>query len=421
MSISHFTIRQITKTVKIMQKYFILILTIFFISCVNQQNKNSHFTKEQITSLHLDSTKILNIETDSVIKVDMNQFLKKQTFDFGSLVKEVKLIPLETTDESLLDNILKILVTDSNIYIYDDFKGGGIVIFNNKGKFIKRIPYGQGPGELYKLNDIDFDKDKNELVAYQHPFLLFYTASGEFVRHQRLPFGFFNFTIIPDGYVFKTIDRDGNEHLGHLEDFTLLVTDKNFKVESVGLPTFPRDIHFGGYNYLYKNNTIKVTQNLTDTIFQYISGTDQLKVKYVLDYSKKKIPEQYLLVSHSEFKNITKHNDYYFYIGQYLETESQNVFFLENAYIGTQTIVYRDKKSGSLRGGTNADFNQNEIPPIAFPKAAYGNYFISSYLPSKKDSFLSKSSIISSEDKLKVKGLIEDDNPVLVFYKLKNF
>jgi len=418
MSVSHFIVRLIQKNMK---KYYIFVLIIFFIGCVNQQNKNLRFTEKQISSLQLDSTKKLNVEIDSVKKIDLNPFLKKQSFDFGSLVNEVRLIPLETTNESLLDNILKIQVTNSNIYIYDDFKGGGIVIFNKNGKFVKRIPFGQGPGELYRLSDIDFDKEKNELVAYQHPFLLFYSASGQFLRQQRLPFGFFNFTVIPDGYVFKTIDRDGNEHLGHLKDFTLLVTDKNFKLKTVGLPYSRKDVHYGGYNYLYKNNTIQVTQNLTDTIFEYISGTNLLKANYILDYEKKKVPKQYLLASHSEFMNITKQNDYYFYIGQYLETECQNIFFLENKYIGTQTIVYRDKKTGNLRGGTSADYNQNEIPPVAFPKAAFGNYLVSWYLPNKNDSFLSNSSIISGGDKLKVKGLTVDDNPVLVFYKLKNF
>jgi len=97
--------------------YIIILSTIFLFACVKQQNENHYFSNDQIASLEIDSTKKLNVETDSAIKIDLNRFLKKQSFDFGSLVKEVKLIPLETTDESLLDNILKIIVTDSHIYI----------------------------------------------------------------------------------------------------------------------------------------------------------------------------------------------------------------------------------------------------------------------------------------------------------------
>lgn len=404
-----------------MKKLNLLILIVLLIGCSKKQDSNMQFSQKQIASLQLDSTKVLTVATDSAIKIDLNRFLKKQSFDFGSLVKEVKLIPLETTDESLLDNILKIIVTDSHIYIYDKFKGGGIVVFDINGKYIKRIANGQAPGELYRLYDIDFDKSKSELVAYQHPFLMFYNASGEFSRQQRLPMGFYNFSVTANGYIFKSLDREGNGHLGHFEDCTFLVTDKNFKLKSVGLPYFPSDVNLVGYNYLYHNNSnFDVTQNFTDTIYQYMDLADKLKAKYILDFSKKKLPESYLQGSWEKFDKATRENNYYFYLGQYIETENNNVFFLENKSIG-QTIIYRDKKSGNLVGGTSADYNQNEIPPIAFPKGASGSYLISLFLPSKNDSYFTNSSIINYQDKQKVKNLTEDDNPVLVMFKLKNF
>jgi hypothetical protein len=237
-----------------MRKYIILNLAIFFIACTYQGNTNSRFTEEQIKSLHLDSTTVLTVNTDSVENIDLNPFLKKQNFDFGSLVKEVKLVPLETTNESLIDVIYKVLVTDSNIYIYDRFKGGGLAIFDNKGKFVTRITHGQGPGDIFRLLDIAYDKQKNELIAYQHPFLYYYTSTGRFIQRLILPFGFYNFTVIPDGYVFKALDGQGNGHLGLLKDYTLLVTDKDFKLKSAGLPYLPNEINYGGSYYMTKKS-----------------------------------------------------------------------------------------------------------------------------------------------------------------------
>jgi len=406
-----------------MQKYILFFLTALLISCSNNQKQKSRFSEEQISSLQLDSTKILTTEIDSLIKVDLNPFLQKQHFDFGSLIKEVRLVPLETTDESLVDDILKILVTEQYIYIMDDFKGSGIAIFDKNGKFVKRIPHGQGPGELYRLYDIAYDAENNELIAYQHPYLIFYTSSGIFLRQKKLPFGFYNFTVIPSGYIFKTLDRQGNGHLEHLEDYTLFITDKEFRLNSVGLFYSPKGSIRGGYNYLYNNgNTITITQGYTDTIYQFIRETNTLKAKYVLDYSKKKLPESYLyLDAYSKFNSIVRQNDYYFYIGEKLDTEYQTVFFLMNDYIGLKTIIYMDKLTGHLIGGTNADFNMNEIPSIGFPSAVSGNYFISVHLSNENDSFLSNSSIITEEDKKKIKSLTEDNNPVLVFFQLKNF
>jgi hypothetical protein len=287
------------------------------------------------------------------------------------------------------------------------------------------MSHGQGPGEIFRLLDIAYDKEKDELIAYQHPFLYYFSSSGKFHHRAKLPFGFYNFTIIPEGYVFKTLDRQGNEHLDSWDDYTLLVTDKKFKLKSVGLSYAPNEINYGGYNYLYKNNnTISVTQRFTDTVYHYFISTNLLTAKYVLDYSKKELPKQYLEGSKKEFDDAISNNDYYYYLGEYLESDSHCVFVLMNDYIRFNTIIYRDKLSGNLRGGTHGNYDDvNEIPAMGFPFAISetGNYFISVHFPHPNDSLLSNSSIISEEDKLKVKNLTEDDNPVLVLFKLKNF
>ena len=56
----------------------------------------------------------------------------------------------------------------------DRFKGGGIIIFDHKGNFLKRISSGQGPGELNRLYDIDYNEEDSTLIAYQHSSFLFF-------------------------------------------------------------------------------------------------------------------------------------------------------------------------------------------------------------------------------------------------------
>ena len=406
-----------------MHKYLIPIL-IVFTSCGNRQ-ENTRYTQAQIESLKLNNTKVLKANTDSLITIDLNPFLKQQHFDFGALVKEVKLIPLETTDESLLDDFRKVVITPSHIYIHDDFKGGGIVIFDKEGNFIKRISNGRGPGELIRLYDIDFEEKNNELVAYQHSFLLFFTPSGEFIRQQRLPIGFYNFVTIPEGYVFKTIRGKINGHLEDLSDNTLLITDKKFKIKSAGIPKPHNQVAYTWRNYLCKNEELYISHRFTDTIYQYTSLDNQLKARYFLDYSSKKLPERHTINSFNGFDNIVRKKDYFFHLGKYLDTGLHHVIFLNNYYWqgGLQVVIYRDKHSGKLIGGTNADFNPTEMPRMAFPNWVSGEYFISTYLPTsdENDLFTSNSTIISAEDKAKAKGLDENSNPVLVLFKLKHF
>ena len=92
------------------------------------------------------------------------------------------------------------------------------------------------------------------MLFRSHPFICFYDSNGVFLNHQLLPFGFYNFIIDGDNYIFKTLDGLGNEHLQVKRDNTLLITDKNFELNKVSLPFNPNHIGFSGYNYLGKNN-----------------------------------------------------------------------------------------------------------------------------------------------------------------------
>ncbi|MBP1617091.1 MAG: hypothetical protein H6Q14_918 [Bacteroidetes bacterium] len=393
-------------------------------SCVNSHKEHdARFTKEQVKSLDLEGTTVLDININEVKVLNLNPFLKKQDFDFGSMVDSVKLLPLETTKESLISNIRKILVADSNVYIIDEFKGGSIVIFDRNGKFVKRIIKGQAPEEIFQPNDMAFDKRKGELVVYHKYFLSFFTPSGQYKSRTKVPFASYNFTILPNGYLFQSINGQGNSHFDLPKEYLTLVVDNNFKLKSVAIPYFySNNVNYGnGLGYLYADNGVaNITKPYTDTIYQYEYASNRLNAKYALDISRKKLPDKYLMGDWGDFEKALQQNDYFLYNGKYLETKNQNVFFVENWHIKSWGIIFRDKNSGNMKGGTNMVFNTNQIPPISFPISTYKQYFISTYLPDSKLD-LSSNSNLSQEDKIKIKNLTEDDNPVLVFYELKPF
>ncbi|WP_436414982.1 hypothetical protein [Petrimonas sp.] len=159
-----------------------------------------------------------------------------------------------------------------------------------------------------------------------------------------------------------------------------------------------------------------------DTIYQYISGINQLEAKYVLNFDNKKLPNKFLKGSMTEFKNAINNNNYYYYLGEYLETKQHNAFFLMNNSTGLKTIIYRDKGSQKMTGGTHAIYDdKKQIPAIGFPIATFRNYFISCHFPSESDSLLFMSSFLSEKDKKIIKIANEDDNPILVFFELMNF
>lgn len=94
--------------------------------------------------------------------------------------------------------------------------------------------------------------------------------------------------ITPGGYIFKTLDGYGNEHLDSHQNKTLLVTNKEFELKYAGLPVFHINANYGGYCYLYaNNNNIRITQNYGDTIYRYDVQREHLEALYVIDYHEK--------------------------------------------------------------------------------------------------------------------------------------
>lgn len=85
------------------------------------------------------------------------------------------------------------------------------------------------------------------------------------------------------------MDGYGNEHLRDKKNFTVLVTNKDFALECVGLPTVHMEANYGGYSYLYENEgCIGITNNNNDTIFHYNDSLHRLDAIYVMDYIIKK-------------------------------------------------------------------------------------------------------------------------------------
>ena len=132
-----------------MKKVINSLFVLFLVACQTGRMAGSRYTEEEIATLQLDDTQIITPETSQTKHLNLNPFLgEEKEFNFGSILKTVRLVPLETTNKSLLDHIQKIITTDEYIYIMDRYKEGSIIIFTKDGKFVKRLSHGQGPGEL---------------------------------------------------------------------------------------------------------------------------------------------------------------------------------------------------------------------------------------------------------------------------------
>lgn len=73
---------------------------------------------------------------------------------YSDIITDYNVIPLETTNESLIGNIDKIVFHDNQFFILDQFKVRTIFVFSSTGKFMWKLSkFGKGPGEFIEPTD----------------------------------------------------------------------------------------------------------------------------------------------------------------------------------------------------------------------------------------------------------------------------
>lgn len=143
-------------------------------------------------TFYLSSISVINGQTDHTdlpYNIDIKKNIKNiETINLSSIGKELSYIPLETTPECLIQEIKKILFSDSFIFV-SDFKR--LLQFDRNGKFIRQIgSAGMGPGEYISVGDFCIDEQKKEIyiIFSSAPKLLIFGFDGVFKNSINLSF-----------------------------------------------------------------------------------------------------------------------------------------------------------------------------------------------------------------------------------------
>jgi hypothetical protein len=127
---------------------------------------------------------------------DLPKITKVMLSDLGFV--DIKYIPLESKDQSLITAIDLVFFNDYSINKlipgdgYFLLKNGNNVLkFSEDGKFISRIGnIGRGPEEVTNIEDLDIDKENQNiylLSGWQKKFCV-YSPNGQFIRSFKVPF-----------------------------------------------------------------------------------------------------------------------------------------------------------------------------------------------------------------------------------------
>lgn len=131
-----------------MKNCFLLIaIASFLLGCSGNKKENTLQDEE--------GTPVINLSSDNVSKVAL--------LPLSEAAAKVEIVSLEVTDESLIGEITKMKVTDSDIWV-KHYKDNHVLRFSRSGKFLNKVgKVGQGPEEYIRMADFFVDENTKEV------------------------------------------------------------------------------------------------------------------------------------------------------------------------------------------------------------------------------------------------------------------
>ena len=397
---------------------FYLLLSCIFISCNN------------IDYVVIDSS------SDSSKVLDLDPVFEQQILTLNDIVDTMKVIALETTSESILANIYLMKFTENYIIINDRYKNGSIAIFDINGKFIRRIQSGNGPEDINVVRN--FDVDDHYLYTLQLEKVNKYTLTGEFVESyplfEKYQMSFRSLKAVDEGFLLCADPYNSNSG-----NYEILYTDKKFEKKNLFVFNHSLVGMRGCDDFRTLQGDLIFFPPLHNTVYRFDGNT--FKPFYVFNYPKyENTFETTPNTTESGLDFFSKHciRGKFFAEGRIFQ--GNDILYLTFPEGPTPPLrVYLDAKSGNFRSGFIPSPNDESLWPLEFGYVVctYNDYFIQTLSPESflviskgyedwdcvakhLDESVSHLKYLSDEDKNKILTAKEDDNPLLILYKLKD-
>ncbi len=358
---------------------------------------------------------------------------KGRVMDLSEIAKEIRYVPLETTDSSLVGNMYHFLYEAGHIYVRDNEKS--IKIFDSTGKYVRTINRcGRGPEEY--LNIIDFQvipKNGNiTIIPLMSGILYEYDMHGNCISITKMP-------DLKDYLTIGSIKMADNLYLASVfkldsvSEYSVIMYDSlsniKMKVPNPELQLNRANIRFViNAPVLTKfGNNIRITYAdlQLDTIFSIDAGM-KLEKPFIFNYGEFKKPE-------GNGSDITDDSKIINQIWKMIETE--DYLFLGFNFRGLATeplgkgrkhvLALFDKNSGELtllnqpvKGKIGLRDNLENGPVFRPIEATSGNQLLSVYSATYFLDFVKNNKCSGKIIKIAQK-LSENDNPIVAIVNLK--
>lgn len=340
---------------------------------------------------------------DSSIQIDWDN---TPISDFE--VENVEYIPLETTDNSLLGSVGKVLFRNNCFYVLDKMSGG-VYVFDRMGKFLSSIVKpGEGPDEYVELMDMDVDREGNVYIADNARMVVQKYRFPEWKLDETFDVGrhYWEFCCLDeDCFLLKDVfGKDGMDmKLAHFDGKSRNVTslvDKAFSsVNELDVMKCSK------FNLYRSGEQLYYYERFTPNIYM-ISDKGELARAYTI-VSSNYIPEEDLKGLQREPMKFLKEKKYIKDVIGLFESEE---YFICKPFIapsGICLIVSKDDVSDARR----IDLSQK--PEFL------GASLIEGVVEGRLFSLLNTPNEKALENDFRLKDMGEDANPVLMLFSLK--
>lgn len=344
----------------------------------------------------------------------------------SDIAERVEWIPLETTDSSLIARPLLSSVRLMNGYIYIPCSVG-LLSFREDGTFQRTISRrGQGPGEYTSLVSVTADEASNHIYLLTPGKVMTYTSEGTFLRENPTPIGW-AFSVVQDSLYLTYIYNNTGQ-----KPYRLLMTD----AQGDTLLRVPQTDRFEvlpkGMNWYYTNRkeNYLYTYQGENVFHDYYCDTlytvrpDSLLPRYIFQMGKYRLPDdlrleavmmtsdrdQALARAENHLRPTLYETDRYVV----MPYTTWNISDPEKA--DPQLMIY-DKQTGlctRAQGGTIQNDMTGNLP--FYPAARIADNVLMASIEAEE---LLEKAKEGAELPESLKGLKEDDNPVLMLVYLK--
>lgn len=331
-----------------------------------------------------------------------------QQMKMSDFVESITLVPLETNDSSLLKRTEQLYIHNGRFVIKDR---GCLLFFDKQGFFLYSTRHLQGPGPEHYRSGLGFtlllDNGMEVFDALGYK-LLHYDADMRLVSTHKLPRN-----IVPtSGYLKVSEDIRLFLDTDTLKWYSL---KENEIVEKTILPFHYKMMRFQQVSWYKKRDSFFYAGNYPQNeLYRLDVERRALEPCYTFDFGKHRFDMEDLPSGMNDkyYLNYTDEHDDAFVADKYVDKKrALCIFWHEKKFC----LAYQDFRTGNS-GVYYNEWGTKE--QLQLPLLYEGDVLYAFAQPEELEYWMDES-LLSVEEKEKMKNILEDDNPILICYKLK--